>query len=201
MNLMARRYELGKRAEAMEDTRRRIAEAAVELHGTLGPARTTVSAVAARAGVQRQTVYRHFPSDDELYAACSGLFALRYPWPDTDAWAAVEDPRERLKIGLHQIYRYYGNTAHMWTRVLRDRDLVDAVEPALAPFNECVQRAAKVLASGWGTRGSRQRVLSAAVRHAIDLATWRSLVEDGGLSRHKAVDLMVALVERATDRR
>jgi AcrR family transcriptional regulator len=200
MKLMARRYQLRQRAQAMEDTRRRIAEAAVELHGTLGPARTTVSAVAERAGVQRHTVYRHFPTEDELYAACSGLFARRHPWPDVDAWAAIEDPRERLKIGLSQIYRYYEDTAHMWTRVLRDRDLVAAVEPTLAPFSERLERTAKTLSSGWGARGSRQRVLSAAVRHAIDLASWRTLVEHGGVSRRQAVELMLALVESAAGR-
>ena len=181
----------------MEDTRRRIAEAAVELHGTLGPARTTVSAVAERAGVQRHTVYRHFPTEHELYTACSGLFDRRHPWPGVDAWAAIEDPRERLRIGLNQMYGYYADTAHMWTRVLRDRDLVDALEPTLAPFNEHVERAAKVLSSGWSVHGSRRRVLSAAVHHAIDLGTWRSLVELRGVSRRQAVVLMVALVERA----
>jgi hypothetical protein len=111
---------------------------------------------------------------------------------------AIEDPSERLRTGLNQIYRYYGDTAHMWTRVLRDRELVHAVEPTLAPFNDHVERATKVLASGWGVRGSRRGVLSAAVRHAIDLGTWRSLVEHGGVSRRQAVELMVALVERAS---
>src|SRR6476661_7518507 len=95
-----RRYQLGKRAETMEATRRRITVAAVELHGTLGPARTTMTAVAERAGVQRQTVYRHFANEEELFAACSAHFAARHPWPDAGRWRAIADPAERLRIAL-----------------------------------------------------------------------------------------------------
>jgi AcrR family transcriptional regulator len=197
---MGRKYELRQRAQTMEDTHRRIAEAAGELHGTVGPARTTVSAVAERAGVQRHTVYRHFPTEGDLYAACSGLFELRHPWPDVDAWTAIEDPRERLRIALDQLYRYYADTAYMWTRVLRDVHLVDAIEPTLAPFNELLAHAVEVLSSGWGTRGSRQREVAAAVRHATDLTTWRSLVEHGGISRRRAAELMLALVDAAAAR-
>jgi len=184
----------------MEDTRLRIAEAAVELHGTLGPARTTISAVAARAGVQRHTVYRHYPTESELYAACSGLFGRRHPFPDIDAWAAIENPRERLGIGLDAIYRYYEGTAQMWTLVLRDREVVDAVESTLTPFAEQLDQAVKVLSSGWGARGGHRRLLSATVRHATDLATWRSLAGEGGVSRTQTVELMSALVESAAGR-
>ena len=150
--------------------------------------------------MQRHTVYRHFPTDGDLYAACSGLFARLHPWPDVDAWSAIEDPRERMRFALDQFYRYYADTAYMWTRVLRDRHLVDALEPTLAPFNDHLERAVTVLSSGWGTRGRRQRDVSAAVRHAIDLATWRSLVERGGISRRRATELMVGLVDSAAGR-
>jgi AcrR family transcriptional regulator len=90
-----RRYQLRKRADAMEATRRRITEAAMELHGTVGPARTTMTAVAERAGVQRQTVYRHFANEEELFAACSRHFASQHPWPDAGGWEAIADPAER----------------------------------------------------------------------------------------------------------
>ncbi len=194
---MPRKYELKKRADSMEDTRRRITEAAVELHGSVGPARTTVTAVADRAGVQRHTVYRHFPTEDELFAACSGLFGSRNPWPDAEAWRDIADPRERLLVGLDQLYRYYEQTGHMWTNVLRDREYVESVAPNLAPFEDQLGEWARVLASGWPARGGRRRVLSAAVRHAVDFATWRSLVEQGGVSRAQAVSLMSDLVESA----
>ncbi len=193
---MPRKYELKKRAESMDDTRRRITEAAVDLHGSIGPARTTVTAVAERAGVQRHTVYRHFPTEDDILAACSGLFESRHPWPDVEQWRKVSDPRERLAGGLDELYRYYEQTGHMWTNVLRDMEAMDGVA-TVSPLQDQLDAWEGVLASGWPAGGGRRRILSAAVRHAIDFATWRSLVERGGLSRAQAVRLMSALVENA----
>ena len=197
---MARKYELKKRAESMDDTRRRITEAAVDLHGSVGPARTTVTAVADRAGVQRHTVYRHFPTDADLFAACSGLFDSRHPWPDAERWRNVADPRERLAGGLDELYRYYEQTGHMWANVLRDWEHVETVAPTMAPLEDQLAAYARVLASGWPARGGRRRVVLAAARHAVDFATWRSLIEQGGISRAQAVSLMSALVgSAATD--
>src|SRR4029079_8695120 len=113
-----RRYQLRKRADAMQDTRRRITEAAVELHGSVGPARTTLSAVAERAGVQRQTVSRHFPTDDDLFDACSGHFAATHPLPDLEAWRAIADPAERLGLALDELYAYYEGTEAMYANLL-----------------------------------------------------------------------------------
>lgn len=199
MKFMSRKYELRKRAETMQDTKRRITEAAVELHGSVGPARTTVTAVAERAGVQRHTVYRHFPTDAELFTACSAHFADAHPLPDVEAWATIADPSERLARGLGDLYGYYERTGHMWTHVFRDRDLVEAVGGALAPFEDWLATAAAALAAGWPVTGARRRVLGAAVRHAVDFAAWRSLVHDGQLSRAQGVRLMTTLVERAAD--
>src|SRR3954453_23200307 len=98
-----RSYELKKRAEAMAGTRLRITEAAVELHGSVGPSRTTVSAVAERAGVQRHTVYRHFPTEAALFSACSSHWATKNPWPDPAGWTSLGD-------GLDQLYRWYEQT-------------------------------------------------------------------------------------------
>jgi AcrR family transcriptional regulator len=191
---MTRKYELRKRAAEMEETRQRITEAAVELHGTLGPARTTVTAVAERAGVQRHTVYRHFPTEAELFEACSGHYTRLHPWPDPDVWREVSDPHERLVTGLTELYGWYEETGDMWTRVLRDRELVPTIASNLQPFNDFVARAAKVLSTGWGVRGRRKRMLDAAVRHAVDFGTWQSLVGVGALSREDAVTLMARLV-------
>ena len=148
---MARKYELKQRAETMEETRQRITDAAMHLHGSVGPARTTVTAVAERAGVQRHTVYRHFPTEAELFASCSGHFAALHPWPDTDAWSRIDDPRERLASGLDELYRWYEETGEMWTRILRDRELVEALEPALQPFYDYVDRCAGTLSAGWAS--------------------------------------------------
>ena len=117
-----RKYELKKRADEMAETRRRITEAAVELHGTVGPARTTLSAVAERAGVQRHTVYRHFPSDAELFAACSTHYNTANPWPDVGSWRAISDPRQRLRRALDELYAYYERTEPMFSNILRDAE-------------------------------------------------------------------------------
>ncbi|MEA2449041.1 MAG: hypothetical protein QOG63_973 [Thermoleophilaceae bacterium] len=185
-----RKYELRRRADAMADTRRRITEAAMELHGSVGPARTTVTAVAERAGVQRHTVYRHFPTEDELFAACSGHFAALHPWPDLSAWQAIEDPDERLATGLDQLYRWYEQTGAMWDNVLRDKDLVAAIPPSLQPFRDYIDEAVRVLAAG----RPRRKVVRAALRHALDLRTFQSLVGHGGLSRLEAIALMSAML-------
>ena len=192
-----RRYQLRKRADAMQTTRRRITEAAVELHGTLGPARTTMTAVAERAGVQRQTVYRHFADEEELFAACSADFAARHPWPHVGRWRAIADPSERLRIGLDELYAWYETTEAMWTNVLRDETLVAAVTPALGPLRAYLDDAARTLAAGWSARGGRRTMLLAAARHAVDFHTWRSLARDGGLSRAGVVELTSAMVRRA----
>jgi AcrR family transcriptional regulator len=181
-----RKYELKKRAEAMADTRLKITEAAVELHGTVGPARTTVSAVAERAGVQRHTVYRHFPTEQELFQACSAHYTARHPWPDPAGWGDLEQ-------GLDELYRWYEQTDAMWANVFRDAELVESVPQAMAPLLTYLEEARRALASGL----PRRKTVSAAVAHAVDFHTWRSLVRDGGLSRAQAVELVSAMVEAA----
>jgi AcrR family transcriptional regulator len=192
-----RRYNLRKRADAMEATRRRITEAAMELHGTVGPARTTMTAVAERAGVQRQTVYRHFANEEELLAACSGHFAAQHPSPDAERWQAIADPAERLRTGLHELYAWYETTEETWTKVLRDETLVPAIGPPLALFRAYLDDAARTLATGWGARGGRRAMLLAAARHAVDFHTWRSFARDGGVSRAGVIELSAAMVRRA----
>jgi AcrR family transcriptional regulator len=195
-----RRYELRKRADAMEDTRRRITEAAIDLHGNVGPARTTITAIAERAGVQRQTVYRHFPTEHELFAACSQHFYETDRWPDPERWRAIGDPAERLGTALDELYAYYERNESLWTNVLRDETLVAPVASALTDFWSYLDAAASALAAGWRARGARRRVLLAAARHAVDFHTWRSLVRDGGVSRAAAVELASAMVSRASGR-
>ena len=193
-----RPYRLKKRAQAMSDTRQRITEAAMELHGTIGPARTTVSAVAERAGVQRHTVYRHFPTDDDLFAACSAHFDELHPWPDSEAWRREADPARRLQTALVELYDFYAVTGSMWANIIRDAELVPA--RALAPFEHQLDEMAELLASGWGARGARRALLRAAIRHAIDFRTWQSLVERGGMTASDGARLMGALAKDAVGR-
>src|SRR5439155_16007019 len=117
---MARKYELRQRAESINARRERIVEATVELHDSLGPARTTISAIAERAGVQRLTVYRHFPDERTLFQACSGHWAAQNPKPDPASWASIDDPEERLRVALTAIYAFYRATEGMTGNLLRD---------------------------------------------------------------------------------
>jgi AcrR family transcriptional regulator len=192
-----RPYRQKERADSVAETRRRISQAAVELHGTLGPARTTISAVAERAGVGRPTVYRHFPTERDLLAACSAHFFGDHPWPDPAPWAAIADPRARLATALDALYGYYERTGQMFSNVHRDLDAVDGLPSTMAAFEASLRDAERVLAPGWGARGGRARVVKAAIHHVLDLQTWRSLTVDGGLTRVQAVGLAGGMVSAA----
>src|SRR3954469_9746947 len=119
-----RPYKKKRRAELEEQTRLRITESAMELHGTVGPSRTSISAVAERAGVRRSTVYRHFPDEEALFTACSSHWAQLNPPPDIGAWAAIEDPGKRLRTALGELYAFYESTEQMMDNLIRDEDLV-----------------------------------------------------------------------------
>ena len=191
-----RKYELKQRAVEMAETRRRITEAAIELHGTVGPSRTTMSAVAEQAGVERRTLYRHFPSDAELFEACSSHYFAANPWPDLDSWRAIRDPRERLTQALGELYAYYESTAAMLGNVLRDAELVDLAREAVAPFRQYLDEAADVLAAGRPARGRARHLLAAALRHALAFSTWHSLTTNG-LVRSDAAKVSAGFVEAA----
>ena len=197
-NSPTRKYELKQRAADMARTRRRITEAAVRLHGTVGPARTTISAIAREAGVQRHTVYRHFPTEADLYGACSAHYFTANPLPDLEAWHAVADPRERLARALDELYAYYEQTEAMFSNVFRDLDLVEARAPTIGPLEQYLAEAVAILAAGRGARGRRHHLLGTALRHTVDFHTWRSLMADDRLRRADAVHLATALVDAAT---
>jgi AcrR family transcriptional regulator len=195
-----RQYRKRKRAELEEETRRRITEAAVKLHGTIGPARTTVSGIAREAGVQRATVYRHFPDEDAIYAACTSHYNALHPPPDLGAWVAIAEPDERLRVALTQMYAFYGETHEMLESTGRDADRVPAVGRAMQAMVGYLAEARKILMRGRPGRGRARARVEAAIGHALALATWRSLVVEQGLAQDDAVDLMAALVASA-DRR
>jgi AcrR family transcriptional regulator len=181
-----RRYEQRKRAADVAATKQRITEAAMELHGSVGPALTTVSAVAERAGVQRHTVYRHFPTDADLFAACSGHFLESDPLPDPETWTSLEQ-------ALDQLYAYYDRNETMYANLFRDEATMPVVHDAFTGFRGYLDATVRTRARG----RPRRRTVAAALRHAIGFHTWRSLSRDGGLSRAQAVRLMVALVDAA----
>jgi AcrR family transcriptional regulator len=186
---MTRPYQLKRRAERQELTRRRIIEAAIELHETIGPAATTVSDIAERAGVGRVTVYRHFPDELTLARACSGQYFERRPAPDPDCWRVIADPNERLRAGLRDTYAYHRATEAMMTHVLADaRD-----HPVLAPYHAHWERATDVLVAAWRARGSRRTMLRAGTALALSFDTWRTLVREQHLTDDQAVELMLRL--------
>ena len=189
---MARTYTLKRRAEQQAETRRRIVEAAVELHGSVGPALTTLSMVAERAGVQRHTLYAHFPDERSLHFACSGLFFERDPLPDAEPWRAITDPSERLRVGLRAIYDWYERNAELTACVLRDaqhhaptREVTALrVEPAMAAYRDIL--GAKL--------NAKQRAL---LQLALSFFTWRTLAGESALKQDPAVTLMVESIEGA----
>ena len=191
---MPRKYEMKRRAERVQETRRRIAEAAMELHETVGPARTTVSAIAEKAGVQRHTYYAHFPELKDLYRACSAHHMERYPLPDPSRWAEISGPEERLTRALSEVYAYFGDNEALLTNVLRDTPL----DPVLQENNVFLFRHWEAMgvtvAEAFEASGERGEALVAAIALALDLETWRTLVRQQGLDDDRAVEVMVGMV-------
>jgi AcrR family transcriptional regulator len=192
-----RRYRKRLRAEQEQQTRQAITEAAVKLHGTVGPARTTVSAIAEEAGVQRATVYRHFPDEQSLFQACSGHYMAMHPPPDPPRWVEIADPAERLREALTDVYRWWDETEEMMSRVIRDAPLVESMGAQTRARVAFFDQIAGTLMRGRGLRGKRRARVEAAIRHALALSTWQSLVREQGLTNEEAVELMMGMVERA----
>jgi AcrR family transcriptional regulator len=190
---MTRAYQKRKRAEREAETRRRIVEATVALHTSVGPARTTISAIAERAGVQRHTVYSHFPDEGTLFAACTSHWARLHPFPAAEPWEAAAEPLERFALALRAVWAWYADVEADLELFLRDADLIPFVRADMARSAEHLSAIADRLAADLG--GSR--TVRAAVGHALAFETWRSLVRREGLTTADAVDAMLGLVERA----
>jgi AcrR family transcriptional regulator len=190
-----RPYTKTRRAELEQQTRERITEAAVELHGSVGPARTTVSAIAQRADVQRATVYRHFPDEDSLFAACSAHWRAQNEPPDLAAWAAIPDPAARLAVALAELYAWYGRTERMLGLLIRDLPVVPAVQSQFR-LPGYLDAAADVLLAGRPERGAARRRARAALGHAVAFETWLSLVRQQGLTDAEAIRLMERMTAR-----
>lgn len=186
---MTRTYTLKRRAEKQAETRQRIVEAAVDLHGSVGPAQTTLSMVAERAGVQRHTLYAHFPDERSLLLACSGFAMERDPLPDAAPWRAIADRAERLRTGLAAVYGWYERNAALAACVLRDaeyhaltREMIELRQaPHMAAYEEVLGKALN----------ARQR---AVLRLALSFFTWRTLTRESGLDQKAAVAAMVQAI-------
>ena len=191
---MTREQDTGRRDVRRERTRRRIVEATVELHETVGMARTTISAIAEKAGVQRLTVYRHFPDERALFHACTGHWRAANPPPDPGPWSQVADPRERLRAALAEVYAYHRRTEPMMANVVRDAQVHPLTREMAEPYFQHWERMRYVLATGWGVGDGRLAILLGALGHALDFQTWRSLVRQQGLDDERAIEVVVAMV-------
>lgn len=198
---MARTYALKKRAERQEQTHRRIVEAAVALHGTVGPAKTTISALAALAGVERLTVYRHFPDETALYAACSAHWLATHPAPEPEAWRAISSPEARLRRALTEVFAFYRDGEQMIANALRDAPEIPALAAVNAPLHDLLARQHALLAEPWPAAADRRPLVRAALGHALDFAAWRSLARGQGLADDRIVELMAGMVRCAAEER
>jgi AcrR family transcriptional regulator len=187
--IMARIYKLKQRAEQQAATRQRLVEAAVDLHGSVGPALTTYSMIAERAGVQRHTLYAHFPDERSLFFACSGLVHERDPMPEAAAWRDIADRRKRLAAGLRAVYGWYERNAALMACVLRDAEHHALTrEVSTLRFGPSIQAWPEVLGADLSMNER------AVLQLALSFFTWRTLVREGGLGQSAAVDAMVQAV-------
>jgi len=192
-----RAYRMGRRREGLDAMRQRIAEAAFELHATVGPAQTSISAVAERAGVQRHTVYNHFPDLGALFRACTehGMRVTRVP--EAAPWLAIDDPVLRLRHALGELYAYYRANSRLLGNVVRDMALLGEIGGSEA-FVERMTELFGALAAGWPDDAATTRLRMAAIGHAMSFETWRSLTGNG-LSDEETADMMVSLVTTLGD--
>jgi AcrR family transcriptional regulator len=198
------KYELKKRAERQEETRLRIARATLELHEILGPALTTRSAIAQRAGVTRPTVYSHFPDDLILGKACSSLEMSDNPLPDPEPWQEIPDPEERLRMALGDLYSYFRRRERLWANILRDQEMLlddpealEANAEIMEPIFLHWERMRESLAAGWGPPDSPPGLLLGAIGLALDFQAWRAMTRTQSLSDEQAIELMVGMVRCA----
>ena len=192
-----RSYQKKARAESEEQTRLRITQATVKLHGTKGPANTTISDVAKLAGVSRVTVYSHFPDEVALFGACSSHWATDNPFPDPGSWLEFNAGPERLRAGLAELYTWFEDKEYMLGKVFRDLPNVPALQTVMSDlWNSYVDGMVDVLAKDWNVRGNQARQLRAILTLMVSFDTWQSLF-DSLESSKKAAALAARLVESA----
>jgi AcrR family transcriptional regulator len=187
-----RRYVLRARGEQVAETRARIVEAIMRLHEEVGPRNTTVSAIAARASVERLTVYRHFRDEAAMFAACSCRYLELHPPPDPSAWAGEPDPTRRARRGLEDLYSFFNRTAPMFEKIYRDVGEYVSLKEIMDQFDAHLRHLADDLAAAWprDEAAARRQVI---LRHAAKFATWQSL-EAEGVDQKQKVGLMLQWV-------
>lgn len=189
---------MGRRQAAVEQTRERIVAAAFDLHATIGPSRTTIRAIADRAGLQRHTVYAHFPDLDSLYEACTVHGIRSTGMPEPEPWRTIDSPHDRLRHGLTEMIAWYRANEQMLGNVLFDIDPEAPPPTTPDPFESRMVGLRGVLIDGWLVAPRRRPAFDAVLRHALDFTTWRSL-SGGGLNDSQVVAILAGLVEGVAD--
>ncbi len=192
-----RPYRMSKRADLEQQTRLRITQSAIELHGTLGPSRTSISAIAEHAGVRRSTVYRHFPDEAALFNACSSHWQAAKPLPKLEHWAAIACVNERLLTALQELYAFYRRTERMMTNVHRDEETMSMVKQLMRVYRQYLADAGETLIKGWRLRRFAQRRVRAAIGFALAFPVWRSLAVEQKLNDAECAEFMFILVKTA----
>src|SRR5918993_82899 len=200
------KYKLKRRAERQEETRLRITRATLELHEILGPSKTTISAIAERAGVGRPTVYSHFPDELSLGKACSSLELGDNPLPDPGPWQEIVDPERRMRAALGDLYAYFRRRERLWANILRDQEMphsnddpeaheanAEIMEPIFAHW----ERMKAALVEGWRPSDGSPQLLHGVIGLALDFQTWRTMTCTQGLSDEQAIEIMVGTVRCA----
>jgi AcrR family transcriptional regulator len=189
------KYNLKARAERQQQTRQRIIETAVELHKTHGPAQTTITDIAKKAGVQRRTVYNHFPDELSLFKACSAHNRALNPPPDPEPWKLIPDPEERLRRALAEVYAYYRRNEQMQANVTRDAQANPNVRKVFEARIKHQESMRNVLAAGLEQGdGRRHKLLHGALWMALEFQTWHTLVRQQGFDDDESIELMVRMV-------
>jgi AcrR family transcriptional regulator len=175
IEMKKRKYQQKRRADKTEETRQQIVVATVKLHEELGPAQTSIKAIAEQAGVQRLTVYRHFPDEASLFRACTSHWLEHHPLPAVSDWSDYDNPLDLTSRALLDFYRYYRKNERMWTVAYRDVDEVEALQEPMAAVEAYLDQIRDELLSVWKVKAKDRKQLAMTLRHCLRFSTWRSL--------------------------
>src|SRR5215211_4755958 len=190
------KYNLKARAERYQQTRLRIVETTLELHRIYGPAKTTITDIAKRAGVKRQTVYNHFPDELSLFRACSAHNRSLNPPPDPEPWKLIPDPEERLRSALAEVYSYYRRNEQMLANVTRDAQANPNMRKVLEPRIKHQERMRDDISAGCaqGDEGRRGKLIYGALWIGLEFQTWYTLVNQQGFADDEIVEMMAGML-------
>lgn len=174
-----RKYEMTKRAASAEATRRRIVDAARALHGEQGIEGTSWEDIAARAQVSVGTVYRHFPSLDELVPACGKISMASVALPDparlADLFTGLETAEARLQKLVSEVLSIWERGANDLRPVWREPQVHRSVAQVKATVDSLLAEFVRVALAPLRVGAAERRL----VRAMIDLATWEALRAQG----------------------